>query len=170
MVRGSHFRLADSAPAATPVRMNIPTRPDCALKLNPHKPFDVTQSEYKTFIIHLNFILNSDPERYTGPNADNAKMPYTVSYLSELSKEWLQSHVNEITGIITLHMWARFIAALKAAFDNPDVYHTAYTKISSLKQECDCFSYHTAFVPLATILGFDVRTRIPFLRTDSIAN
>ena len=56
------------------------------------------------------------------------------------------------------------MAALKAALDNPDAYQTAYTKISSLKQEHDCSSYHAAFVPIATILGFDERTRIWFFK------
>ena len=114
--------------------------------------------------MQLNLIFNSDPDRYTGANADNAKIPYAASYLSASAKEWFQPHVNKSTGAITLPTWARFVAALKAAFDDPDAYQTAYTKISSLKQERDCSSYHAPFVPLATILGFDERTRISFFK------
>ena len=114
--------------------------------------------------MQLNLIFNSDPDRYTGANADNAKIAYAASYLSGSAKEWFQPHVNETTGAITLPTWASFVAALKAAFDDPDAYQTAYTKISSLKQERDCSSYHAAFVPLATILGFDERTRISFFK------
>ena len=63
-----------------------------------------------------------------------------------------------------LPSWASFVAALKAAFDDPDTYQTAYKKISSLKQERDCSSYHAAFIPLATILSFDERTSISFFK------
>ena len=56
------------------------------------------------------------------------------------------------------------MAALRAAFDDPDAYQTAYTKISSLRQERDCSSYHTAFIRLATILGIDERTKISFFK------
>ena len=63
-----------------------------------------------------------------------------------------------------LPSWASFVAALKAAFDDPDTYQTAYKKISSLKQERDCSYYHAAFIPLATILGFDERTSISFFK------
>ena len=162
MARGINLRLAASAPVAAP--MNTPTQRDHAPKLNPPKPFDGTRSEYKTFIMQLNLIFNSDPDRYTGPNADNAKIVYAASYLSGPPKEWFQPHVNETIGTITLPTWANFVAALKAAFDDPDAYQTAYTKISSLKQERDCSSYHAAFVPLATILGFDQRTKISFFK------
>ena len=85
-------------------------------------------------------------------------------YLSGSAKEWFQLHVKETTGAITLPTWASFVPALKAAFDNPDAYQTAYTKTSSLKQEHDFSSYHATFVPLATILGFDEHTRILFFK------
>ena len=114
--------------------------------------------------MQLNLIFNSDPDRYTEANADNAKIAYAASYLSGSAKEWFQLHVNQTTGTITLPTWASFVAALKAAFDDSDAYQTAYTKISSLKQDRDCSSYHAAFVPLATILGFDERTRISFFK------
>ena len=56
------------------------------------------------------------------------------------------------------------VAALRAAFNDPDAYQTAYTKISTLRPERDCSSYHAAFVPLATILGIDERTKILFFK------
>ena len=161
LANGIRQRLGAAAPAPATAPT---TQRDRAPKLNPPKPFDGTRSEYKTFIMQLNLIFNSDPDRYTGPNADNAKIAYAASYLSGSAKEWFQPHVNETTGVITLPTWASFVAALKAAFDDPDAYQTAYTKISSLKQERDCSSYHAAFVPLATILGFDERTRISFFK------
>ena len=114
--------------------------------------------------MHLNLICNSNPDRYTGANADNAKIAYAASYLSGSAKEWFQPHVNETTGAITLPTWASFVAALKAAVDDPDAFQTAYTQISSLKQELDYNLYHAAFVPLATILGFDDRTRSSFFK------
>ena len=154
-----HLGAAAPAPAIAPT-----TQRDRAPKLNPPKLFDGTRSEYKSFIIQLNLIFNSDPDRYTGANADNAKIAYAASFLAGSAKEWFQPHVNETTGAITLPTWASFVAALKAAFDDPDAYQTAYTKIISLKQERDCSSYHAAFVPLATILGFDERTRISFFK------
>ena len=158
----NEIRQRLAAAAAAPVPTTTPTQRDRAPKLNPPVPFDGTRSEYKTYIMQLNLIFNSDPDRYTGTNAGNAKIAYAASYLSGSAKAWFQPHVNEITGAITLPTWASFVAALKAAFDDPDAYRTAYTKISSLKQECDCSSSHAAFVPLATILGFDERTRISF--------
>ena len=140
-----------------------PTTPrDCAHKLNPPKAFDGIRSEYKTFIIQLNFIFNSDPDQYTSANADKSKIAYAASYLSGSAKEWFQPHVNETTGAITLPTWESFAAALKAAFDDPDAYQTAYMKISSLKQERDYSFYHPAFVPFEIILGFDEGTRILF--------
>ena len=163
LANGIQQRLTASAPA--PAITPAPTTPrDRAPKLNPPKPFDGTWSEYKTFIMQLNLIFNSDPDRYTGANADNAKIAYAASYLSGSAKEWFQPHVDKTTGAITLPNWASFVAAQKAAFDDPHAHQTAYTKISSLKQERDCSSYHAAFVPLATILGFDERTRISFFK------
>ena len=122
MVRGIHLRLAASASAPVAVPMNTLTQRDRAPKLNPPKPFDGTRSDYKTFIMQLNLIFNSDPDRYTGTNADNAKIAYSASYLSGSAKEWFQPHVNETTVTITLQTWASFVAALKAAFDDPDAY------------------------------------------------
>ena len=162
LANGIRQRLASSAPASIPT--TTPTHRDRAPKLNPPKPFDGTRSEYKTFIMQLNLIFNSDTDRYTGVNSDTAKIAYAASYLSGSAKEWFQPHVNETTGVITFPTWASFVAALKAAFHDPDAYQTVYTKISSLKQERDCSSYHAAFVPLATILGFDERTRISFFK------
>ena len=141
-------RLASSAAASVPT--TTPTQRDHAPKLNPPKPFDGTRSEYKTFIMQLNLIFNSDPYCYTGVNSDTAKIAYATSYLSGSAKEWFQPHVNETTGAIAFPTWTNCVAALRAAFDDPDAYQTAYTKISSLKQERDCSSYHAAFVPLAT--------------------
>ena len=70
--RGIQVKMAALAPPApapatgpTPVPMPAPpmqveprTR---ALKLNPPKPFDGTQSQYKTFMTQLSLVFNSDP-------------------------------------------------------------------------------------------------------------
>ena len=54
LANGIRQRLTASAPA--PVIAPAPTTPqDRALKLNPPKPFDGTQSEYKTFILFFFF-------------------------------------------------------------------------------------------------------------------
>lgn len=87
MARGIHLRLVASAPAAITATTNTPTQRDRTPKLNPPKPFDGTWSEYKTFIMLLNLIFNSDPDRYTGPNADNAKIAYAASFLSRSAKK-----------------------------------------------------------------------------------
>ena len=150
-------RLGAAAPAPTTAPT---TQRDRAPKLNPPNLFDGTRSEYKSFIMQLNLIFNSDPDRYTGANADNAKIAYAASFLTGSAKEWFQPYVNETTGAISFPTWTEFVAALRAAFDDPDAYQTGYTKISTLKQERDCSSYHAAFVPLATILGIDERTKI----------
>ena len=162
LANGIRQRLASSAAASVPT--TTPTQRDRAPKLNPPKPFDGTHLEYKTFIMQLNLIFNLDPDRYTGVNSDTTKIAYATSYLSGSAKEWFQPHVNETTGAIAFPTWTNFVAALRAAFDDPDAYQTAYTKISSLKQERDCSSYHAAFVPLATILGIDERTKISFFK------
>ena len=151
--------------AAAPAPATAPTtQRDRAPKLNPPKLFDGTRSEYKSFIMQLNLIFNSDPDRYTGANADNAKIAYAASFVAGSAKEWFQPHVNETTGAISFPTWTEFVTALRAAFDDPDAYQTAYTKISTLRQERDCSSNHTAFVPLATILGIDERTKISFFK------
>ena len=147
LANGIPQRLTASAPA--PTIAPAPTTPrDCTPKLNPQKPFDGTRSEYKTFIMQLKLIFNSGPDRYTSANTDNAKIAYAASYMAGSATEWYQPHVNETIGAISLPTWASFVAALKAAFDDPDAYQTTYTKISLLKQEHDCSSYHAIFVPL----------------------
>ena len=139
-------RLGAAVPA--PSAPIVPTtQRDRAPKLNPPKLFDGTQSEYKSFIMQLNLIFNSDPDRYTGTNADNAKIAYAASFLAGSAKEWFQPHVNETTGAISFPTWTEFVAALRAAFDDLDAYQTADTKISTLRQKRDCSSYHVAFVP-----------------------
>ena len=149
------------APATTPA----PTTPrDRAPKLNPPKPFDGTRADYKSYIMQLNLMFNSDPDRYTGVNADNAKIAYAASFLSDPAKEWFQPHVDETTGTIAFPTWTEFVAPLRAAFEDPDAYQTAYNKISSSKKAKDCSSYYAAFVSLATILGLDDRTKISFFK------
>ena len=151
--------------AAAPAPATAPTtQRDRAPKLNPPKLFDGTGSEYKSFIMQLNLIFNSDPDRYTGANADDAKIAYAVSFLAGSAKEWFQPHVNETTGAISFPTWTEFVTALRAAFDDPDAYQTVYTKISTIRQERICSSYHAAFVPLGTILGIDECTKISFFK------
>ena len=102
--RGIIQRLAALAPAPTTIvpPPPVPTpQQDRAPKLNPPKPFDGTQAEYKSFIMQLNLMFNSDPARSTGTNADNAKIACVASYLSGSAKEWFQPHVNETTGAIS---------------------------------------------------------------------
>ena len=72
--------------------------------------------------------------------------------------------MNTSTGEFSFTTWATFVVALRAAFDEPDVYQTAERQILALKQNRDCSSYHAAFVPLATILGYDARTKISYFR------
>ena len=83
--------------------------------------------------LELNLIFNSDPARYTGTNADNSKIAYAASYISRSAKQWFQSHVNETTEAISFPTWTEFVAALRAAYEDPDTYQTAYNKISTLK-------------------------------------
>ena len=163
LANGIRQRLAASAPATATIPAHTPTR-NQAPKLNPPKTFDGTRSEYKSFIMQLNLIFNSDPDRYTGNNADNAKIAYAASFLSGSAKEWFQPHVNETTGAISFPTWTEFVAALRAAFEDPDAYQTAYNKITSLKQDKDCSSYYAASVSLATVLGIDERTKISFFK------
>ena len=163
LTNGIRQRLGASAPApAAPI---VPTtQKDRTPKLNPPKLFDGTRSEYKSCTMQLNLIFNSDPDRYTGTNADNAKIAYAASFLAGSAKDWFQPHVYETTGAISFPTWTEFVAALRATFDDPDAYQTPYTKISTLRQERDCSSYHAAFVPLVTIFGIDERTKISFFK------
>ena len=88
-----------AATASTPATAAAPTAPrDRAPKLNPPKTFNSSRSEYKSFIMQLNLIFNSDPDRYTGNNTDNAKIAYAASFPAGSAKEWFQPHVNETTG------------------------------------------------------------------------
>ena len=111
-------------------------------------------------------MFNSDPDRYTGVNVDNAQIAYAASVLSGSAKEWFQPHVDETTGAIAFPTWTEFVEALRAAFEDLDTDQTAYNKINSLKQEKDCSSYYAAFVTFATILGLDDGPRSTFLRKD----
>ena len=167
LYRGIIQCLAALAPAPTAIvpPPPVPTaQQDRAPKLNPHKPFDGTRAEYKSFIMKLNLMFNSDSARYTGTNADNAKIAYVASYLSGSAKEWFQPQVNETTGAISFPTWTEFVPALRAAFEDPDAYQTAYNKISTLKQEKDCSTYYAACVSLATVIGIEERTKISFFK------
>ena len=100
LANGIRQRLGAAAPApAAPIAPT--TQRDRAPKLNPPKLFDGTRSEYKSFIMQLNLIFNLDPDRYTGTNADNAKIAYAASFLAGSAKEWFQPHINETTGAIS---------------------------------------------------------------------
>ena len=86
LANGIRQRLAAAAPA--PAAPTAPTtQRDRAPKLNPPKLFDGTRSEYESFIMQLNLIFNSDPDRYTGTNADNAKIAYAASFITGSAKE-----------------------------------------------------------------------------------
>ena len=164
---GTRQRLAALAPAPAPGQQTGsatgPTPRRKAPKLNPPKPFDGTRSEYRSFMTQLTLIFKSDPDQFQD---HETKIAYAASYLVGSAKEWFQPHINETTGDIAFPTWAAFTAALKAAFDDPDAYQTAQRKIEALKQgqQQDCSSYHAAFVPLATILNMDERTRISFFQ------
>ena len=57
------------------------------------------------------------------------------------------------------------MSELKAAFDDPDAYKTAQRKIQALRQGTkDCSTYNAEFVPLATILRIDDRTKISYFQ------
>ena len=84
LANGIRQRLGAAVPAPAPAPT---TQRDRAPKLNPPKLFDGTRSEYKSFIMQLNLIFNSDPDRYTGANADNAKTAYAASFLAGSAKE-----------------------------------------------------------------------------------
>ena len=132
LANGIRQRLAVIAPA--PATAAAPTNPrNQARKLNPPKPFDGTHADYKSVIIQSNLMFNCDPDRYTGVNTDNAKIAYAASFLSGSAKEWFQPHVDETTGAIAFPTWTEFVGALRAAFEDPDAYQTAYNKISLLK-------------------------------------
>ena len=105
--------------------------------------------------MQLNLMFNFDLGRYTGTNADNAKIAYAASYLSGSAKEWFQPHVYDTTLAISFPTWAKFVAALRIAFEDPDTYQTAYNNISTLKQEKDCSSCYATFVSLATLIDID---------------
>ena len=112
-------------------------------------------------MMQLNLIFSSDPDHYL--NQDRNKIAYTASYLSGSAKAWFQPRVDD-NGEIGFTPWREFVVALKAAFDDPDAYQTAERQILALKQDRDCSSYHAAFVPLATILNYDGRTKISYFR------
>ena len=171
LTNGVRRRLAALAPAPAPAPGQQPgpaTGPAAparrqATKLNPPKPFDGTRSDYRSFMTQLILIFKSDPDQFQD---HETKIGYTASYLTGSAKEWFQPHMNETTGdMIDFPTWATFTTALKATFDDSDAYQTAQRKIEGLKQgQQDCSSYHAAFVPLATILNMDVRTRISFFQ------
>ena len=115
-----HLEASAPAPTAGIPPPTTTAQQDRALKLNTPKTFNGTRAEYKSFMMQLNLIFSSDPARYTGTNADNAKIAYAASYLSGSAKELFQPHVNETTGAISFPTWTEFIAARRAAFEDPD--------------------------------------------------
>ena len=170
--RGIQVRLAALAPApqapappapapSAPPPAPAPEPRARAPKLNPPKPFDGTRSQYKTFMTQLSLVFNSDPAQYP---TESSKIAYAASYLSGTAGTWFQPHMNASTGEFSFATWATFVEALRAAFDDPDAYQTAERQILALKQDRDCSSYHAAFVPLATILNYDGRTKISYFR------
>ena len=166
--RGIQIRLAALTPQAPAPPAPTPPAPapapeprTRAPKLNPPKPFDGTRSQYKTFMTQLSLVFNSDPAQYP---TESSKIAYAASYLSGTAGTWFQPNMNSSKVEFTFTTWATFVEALRAAFDDPDAYQTAERQILALKQDRDCSSYHAAFVPLATILGYDARTKISYFR------
>ena len=72
--------------------------------------------------MQLNLKFKSDPDRYTGVDADTAKMAYAASFLPGSAKELFQPHVDETTGTIAFPTWTEFVGALRATFEDPDTY------------------------------------------------
>ena len=145
---------APTAPAPAPTPQ--PEQPG-APTLDAPKAFDGTRSEYGDFILQLHLIFHLDPAEYT--NSDATKISYASSYLSGPAKEWFC----QVTDKISFQIWAQFVAALKAAFDDPDAYQTAERKIRALKQgPRHCSAYHEEFVPLAVILQWGNRLEINY--------
>ena len=66
---------------------------------------------------------------------------------------------------IEFDTWEQFVAALKAAFDDPDARATAERKLRTLKQGTqDCSTYHAKFAFLGTQLCLDHLTRISWFK------
>ena len=153
------------APTSASVALSAPTAPkDRAPKLNPSRPFYGTRPNYKSFIIQLNLMFNSDPDIFTGMNAVKAKIAFVASFLWGSAKRWFQPHVDETTEAIAFPTWTEFVGTLWVAFEDLNAYQTVYNKISLLKQEKDYSSYYTAFISLATILRLNDRIKMSFFK------
>ena len=162
MIRGISQRPRPRSQTPVPAMNQVATR-DVAPKLNPPKIFTGVRSEFTAFILQLGLIFNSDPTRYPVSNP-NIRIAYAASFLAGPAMEWFRPYVGEDSAI-EFDTWEQFVAALKAAFDDPDARATAERKLRTLKQGTrDCSTYHAEFAPLATQLRLDHPTRISWFK------
>ena len=132
-------------------------------KLVPPKTFHGQQSEFTSFLMQLPLIFQTDPDRYS---TDDAKIAFVASYLDGSAKEWFKPQVDLVTGTTpTFPTWVSFTQALKAAFDDRDVYQRAEEKIHKLKQgNWDCAKLYSEFVTYTSIFEWEERTKIYFFK------
>ena len=101
--------------------------------------------------MQLALIFQTDPDRYS---TDAIRIAFAASYLNSSPKEWVEPHVDLVTGTKPIFpTWPSFTKALKAVFDNPYAYQIAEQKIHKLRQgNRDCAKYCAEFITHATIL------------------
>ena len=126
------------------------------------EPYHGDREKFGDFVSQLHLVFRSDPTRYEDTQA---KLAYAASHLSGAAKKWFTPRVNESTGAISFAHFEAFIAALKAAFDDPDAPATAERKLRSLRQGTDaCSTYHSKFTSYMAVLSWDNSAQVSWFR------
>lgn len=129
----------------------IPPLGNQALKIQEPKPFNMIRLKYRSYIIQLHLIFNSDPTCYS---TELSKVAYVASYLISLAKDWFQLHIYSKTGVVDFLSFANFIQSIQAAFDDHDTKITTKRKLKAFKQgPRDCSTYCTEFTTLIIEIG-----------------
>lgn len=120
------------------------------------------REKFSDFVSQLHLVFNSDPSRYAN---SNSKLTYAASYLRGAAKRWFTPHLDATTGVCSFANFEAFLAALKAAFDDPDAKVTAERKLRALRQGNDsAATYYSKFMSYAALLDWNEPAKLSYFR------
>ncbi|KAI0991869.1 hypothetical protein K3495_g16318, partial [Podosphaera aphanis] len=113
--------------------------------------FDGTRAKFGNYATQMQLQFRSDPAAFP---SEESKIIYAGSFLTENAYTWFYPYIDKYTGKVDFPSYSAFIAALGAAFDDPDSYATATRQLDSLHQDSSCAAYYARAVSVFSLLGW----------------
>jgi transposase InsO family protein len=134
-----------------PDTLNVQSAPTASggkVKINPPKVFDgKNKSDYRQFLRSCEYTFTAQPSVY---HSDYLQILFAISYLADGPQRYFQTLLASPNSQIS--SWKNFSDLFTSTYGDPDIAHTAATKIRNLKQTGSVAEYAAAFLELSSYL------------------